>query len=213
MSELITVTGTVLSKTDYSESSVIATVLTAECGLVKFIIKGDRRLSKKHLPQVDILRCLSLSFHHKEEYELQLPSAIEYVGGYESIASNYHAYCCALWICRFIERNLHPFHPVPELMELFDSCLRVISVQKDKKHHFSVLAGFIIGFLSCEGMLPENYLESTGSQLKPFYQLVLGESVLLPELTNQDIHNLSDWCTATLNSFHLKNASFPDSLF
>jgi len=210
MSEVLTDTGLVLHKTDYSENSVITSILTGRHGLVKCIMKGDRRVSKKHLPQVDVLRYLSLTFKYKENYELQMPTAVERIGGFENIVKNYKNYCLALWFCRFLERNLHPFHPVIGLPELLNKTLQFLEEQVDESARLAVFSSFSLGFLVYEGLLDENYFINVAPHLKPFYDFVVDEKVnTFPKLQIEDLQKLADWSKQFLisQSFHL-----PDNL-
>lgn len=211
MSEVLTVSGLVLHKTDYSENSVIASVLTEQNGLVKFIIKGDRRVSKKHLPQVDVMRRLSLTFKYKENYELQMPTSVERIGGFENIVKNYKNYCLALWFCRFLERNLHPFHPIIGLPELLNKTLRFLEEQGDESARLSVFSSFVLGFLVYEGLLDESYFVEIAPHLKPFYDFVVDEKVnSFPKINVDDLRKLADWANQFLiqQHFHLPELSF-----
>lgn len=211
MSELFTVSGIVLHKTDYSENSVIASVLTDQHGLIKFIIRGDRRVSKKHLPQVDVLRRLSLAFKHKENYDLQMPSSVERVDGFENVAKNYKNYCLALWICRFLERNLHPFHPIAGLPELLNKALVFLEEKGDEVSRLSLFSSFALGFLVLEGLLDESYFSLTASHLKPFYDFVVDEKVnSFPQISEENLQKLADWSKQFLISqnFHLPELPF-----
>jgi DNA repair protein RecO (recombination protein O) len=67
MAKIRVTEGIVLRKTDYSESSVIVSIFTYEYGLTSFMVRGDRKLTKKHSPQFDVLRVLSLSFEMKPQ--------------------------------------------------------------------------------------------------------------------------------------------------
>ncbi len=212
MSEFITTEGIVLHKTDYLESSIIVSVLTFECGVVNFIVKGDRKFNKKHTPKFDTLRVLSLTFALKENKNLQTVKNADVIRVYSNLPGSYRAATAALWIASLLNRNLKDHHVSKPLYSVLRGVLERLDHEKPSKSLcFAEVVGFSIYFLMSEGLIPEDYLAMTAPHLQPFYDSLFKE-VALPQLSTQDRHQLSEWLITIIHLLNQRVVEIPDCL-
>ncbi len=212
MSEFITTEGIVLHKTDYLENSVIVSVLTFDCGVVNFMVKGDRKFNKKHTPKFDTLRVLSLTFALKENKNLQTVKVAEVIRVYSNLSCSYRAVTAALWVANLLNRNLSDHHAVKPLYSVLRGMLERLDHEKPSKSLcFAEVVGFAIYFLMFEGLIPEDYLAVSAPHLQPFYENLFKE-VKLPELSVQDRHQLSEWLTTIIHLLNQRAVEIPDCL-
>ncbi len=200
----------VLGKHNFNDSSVIFSGLSHEFGLIKFIVKGDRSVNKKRLPKVDLLRNLAMSFHFKENSELQKSEEIEVIHDFSKIASNYKLFTAVLWICRFLDINLHPSHPVPEIYDLFHQLLKRIE-SGEKFDGFNLIVGFVLFFFIQEGFLPATYVTENEPNLLPFYQKTVTD-VETPTLSTEEKTAMTTWLTQIVHLQHHKMIKIPTTL-
>ena len=211
MSLINTTEGIVLRKIDYSESSVIVSIFTFEHGLISFIVRGDRKMNKKHTPKFDILRVLNLNFEMKTQKNLQTIKTTDVVKVYTKLGSNYRVATAAQWLCRFLQSNLHDHHESKALYAVFRGVLERLDHQPTKALAFAELIGFVLYFLMIEGVLPEDYLAQEAPHLQPFYDALFDE-VSLPELTPKNHIELADWLISIVHLLDQKCIPIPDCL-
>jgi DNA repair protein RecO (recombination protein O) len=85
MSEIIKTEAVVLSKMNYSDTSIISKLFTSDHGLTSVIVKGARSPKSKYGKIVDPLNHLQIIFYKKDTRELQLLSGAEIISHYPSI--------------------------------------------------------------------------------------------------------------------------------
>lgn len=83
--KIVSGTFIVLRKVPYLESSLIISGLSPEYGRIDFLIKGERRISKKKSPEVDLFRVFNVEYAEKHSSLLN-PLLMEYVKNYDRIA-------------------------------------------------------------------------------------------------------------------------------
>lgn len=76
---------TVLRKTPYMESSIIVSGLSPEFGKLDLLIKGDRRISKKKSPEIDLFRVYAVEFVEKTSSIIN-PLLIEFIREHDKVA-------------------------------------------------------------------------------------------------------------------------------
>lgn len=211
MSTINATEGIVLRKIDYSESSVIVSIFTFEHGLASFMVRGDRKMSKKHSPQFDVLRVLNLSYEMKPQKNLQTLQSTDVTKVYARLGSNYRVATAAQWMCRFLQSNLHEHHESKSLYSVFRGVLERLDHQPTKELAFAELVGFVLYFLMIEGLLPEDYLKHEAPHLQPFYD-ALFDDVKLPQLTQKNRIELADWLISIVHLLDQKCIPIPDCL-
>lgn len=211
MSTISTTEGIVLRKIDYSETSVIVSIFTFDYGLTSFMVRGDRKMNKKHSPQFDVLRVVSLNFEMKPHKDLQTIKTTDVVKVYTKLGSNYRVATAAQWLCRFLQSNLHGHHESKALYAVFRGVLERLDHQPTKALAFAEVVGFTLYFLIHEGILPEDYLKQQSPHLQPFYDALFKE-VELPELTQTNRIELADWLISIVHLLDQKCIPIPDCL-
>lgn len=211
MSTISTTEGIVLRKIDYSETSVIVSIFTFDYGLTSFMVRGDRKMNKKHSPQFDVLRVVNLNFEMKPHKDLQTIKTTDVVKVYTKLGSNYRVATAAQWLCRFLQSNLHGHHESKALYAVFRGVLERLDHQPTKALAFAEVVGFTLYFLIHEGILPEDYLKQQSPHLQPFYDALFKE-VELPELTQTNRIELADWLISIVHLLDQKCIPIPDCL-
>jgi len=211
MSAINMTEGIIVRKIDYSESSVIVSIFTFDHGLISFIVRGDRKMTKKHSPQFDLLRVVNLNFEMKPQKSLQTIKNTDVVKVYTKLGSNYRVATAAQWLCRFLQSNLHEHHESKSLYAVFRGVLERLDHHPTKELAFAEVLGFTLYFLMHEGILPEDYLKEQSPHLQPFYD-ALFEEVELPELTQKNRIELADWLISIVHLLDQKCIPIPDCL-
>ena len=88
MSEIIKTEAVVLSKMNYGDTSVIASLFTEDHGRVNVIVKGARSPKSKYGRIVDPLNLLSVIIYKKESREIQLLSGADLIEHFPHIKEN-----------------------------------------------------------------------------------------------------------------------------
>jgi DNA repair protein RecO len=113
MSELVEDDGLVLRKTPYSETSLIAALLTREHGQVHVLLKGARRSAKRQFPAIDLFREVRIQFQPVSHRELHSIRGADLLQAHDGIAQRPAHYRLALWLTRFMLANTQANVPVP----------------------------------------------------------------------------------------------------
>lgn len=109
--ELIT-----LKRTPYSETSWVVVGLSPEHGLLGFMCRGARRVSKRRYSMVDVLQHVSVIYRQGRGGLLNWRSA-ELLVDYGGVARDYGLYQSAGWLMRFILLNVFAGVPQPGVFQ------------------------------------------------------------------------------------------------
>lgn len=145
MSEIIKTEAIVLSKINYSESSLIVSLYTLNNGLISVILKGGRRPKSKIASVVDVLNHIQAIIYKKETREVQLLSSADLISHFPKIKSDLNSLQYAYATCELI-KTLLAEHEVNE--KIFNGLVRILTLMNNKQEHPAILFGrFFIFFL------------------------------------------------------------------
>lgn len=166
MSEIIKTQAIVLSKINYSESSLIVSLFTKNNGLTSAIIKGGRRPKSKLTSVVDVLNFIQIILYKKESREIQIISSADLISYYPKIKSKIELTGYALAICELI-KTLLVENESNEL--IFNGLVRILSLIENESEPPEVLFGrFLIFFVKEIGYeLNLETCELCAAELKP----------------------------------------------
>lgn len=105
----------VLSKLDYSESSIIARLFTLELGKLSVIVKGGRRKNSREGKLIDPLNKVTVSLYTKESREIQTLSSCDLTAHYPGMRNDYTVMMCAFGVLELVNAFIHE-HEVNELV-------------------------------------------------------------------------------------------------
>jgi len=88
------------------ESSLIVSGISPEYGKIDFLIKGERRISKKKSPEIDLFRIFNVEYAEKNS-NIFNPLVMEYVRGFDRLAYYPDKLVKLLTITGFLLRNIH----------------------------------------------------------------------------------------------------------
>ncbi|WP_027420588.1 DNA repair protein RecO [Crocinitomix catalasitica] len=143
-----TLDGIVLSKTDYSETSIILKVLTKEEGVKSFIFQGAKRKNKKG-NLIQPLNQLSIEFYQRNDSELAKVSGIEAAIIYKSIPFDPFKSSIVFFINEILLNTLKSHDKNEELYDFISQILQVLDLTETYANlpikflfHYTKLIGF-----------------------------------------------------------------------
>lgn len=144
MSEIIKTEAVVLSKINYSESSLIVSLYTKSNGLISAIVKGGRRPKSKLSSVVDVLNHIQIILYRKESREIQIISSADLISFFPKTKTKIELSGYALAICESI-KTLLVENESNEL--LFNGLIRILNLIESEAEHPAVLFGRFLMFL------------------------------------------------------------------
>jgi len=144
MSEIIKTEAVVLSKINYSESSLIVSLFTKTNGLISAIIKGGRRPKSKLASIADVLNHIEIILYKKESREIQIISSADLISYFPKTKAKIELSSYALAICESI-KTLLVENESNEL--LFNGLIRILNLIESESEHPAVLFGRFLMFL------------------------------------------------------------------
>jgi DNA repair protein RecO (recombination protein O) len=123
MSEIIKTEAVVLSKMNYSDTSIIATLFTEDQGRLNVIVKGARSPKSKYGRIVDPINHLLVVFYKKESRELQLLSSADIIDHFQVIKEDLNRLKFAYSTVELI-KNLLAEHEVNK--KIFKGCVKIL---------------------------------------------------------------------------------------
>ena len=145
MSEIIKTEAVVLSKTNYGDSSIIASLFTEELGKISVIVKGARSEKSKYGKIIDPLTYVLVVVYKKESRELQLISSADLIEYYSLIKNDLTRLSFAYGILELI-KNLLAEHEINKKM--FKALLRILEKLNEGSEQSEILFGrFLFFFL------------------------------------------------------------------
>jgi DNA repair protein RecO (recombination protein O) len=88
MSEIIKTDAVVLSKMNYGDTSMIASIFTEDLGRISVIVKGARSPKSKYGRIVDLINHLSVVLYKKDTRDIQLLSGADIIDHYPEIKND-----------------------------------------------------------------------------------------------------------------------------
>jgi DNA repair protein RecO (recombination protein O) len=125
-----TTTGIVLQKIDYSETSLIVKVLTAEFGLKSFIYQGAKR-SKKKGQLVSPLSVLNITYFQRKESDLGKITTVELDVIFKDIPFNPIKCSVVFFINEILLKTVKEEESNADLFEFVKNVLNVLDVQSN----------------------------------------------------------------------------------
>jgi len=123
-----TTIGIVLQKIDYSETSLIVKVLTAEFGLKSFIYQGAKR-SKKKGQLVGPLSVLNISYYQRKESDLAKITTVELDVVFKDIPFNPIKCSVVFFMNEILQKTVKEEETNAELFEFVKYTLQVLDAQ------------------------------------------------------------------------------------
>lgn len=124
MSALARAEAVVLRKTDYSDSSKIATLYTKDFGKISVIVKGGRRGDSKIGRVVDPLNHIEAVLYNKDSRDVQLLSQAELIAHFKNIRTDYQSTMYAFAVLEMVLK-LTPEHDANP--RLFAAVTRILT--------------------------------------------------------------------------------------
>ena len=124
MSEIIKTEAVVLSKMDYSDTSIIATLFTEDYGRLNVIVKGARSPKSKYGRIVDPINHLLVVLYKKESREIQLLSSADIIDFFPSVKEDLNKLKYAYSTIELI-KNLLAEHEINK--KIFKGCVKILS--------------------------------------------------------------------------------------
>lgn len=176
MSEIIKTEAVVLSKLEYSESSLIVSLFTQSNGLISAILKGGRKANSKLSKVVDVLNHNHIILYKKQSREIQVISSSEIISYFPKIKSNLDTAKYAFSICELIKKSLNEDEPNNLL---FKGLIRILNLMENGTENSAVLfcrfflflikqLGYEINLESCQSchtkLKPDNKFKSVSTE-------------------------------------------------
>ena len=125
-----TTVGIVLQKIDYSETSLIIKVLTADYGIKSFIFQGAKRKNKKG-QLVAPLSILNITYFQRKESDLAKISAVELDVVFKYIPFNPIKSSVVFFMNEILQKTIKEEESNPELFEFIKHILQVLDAQSN----------------------------------------------------------------------------------
>jgi len=128
MSEIIKTEAVVLSKINYGDSSIIASIYSKDSGKMSVIIKGGRSPKSKIGMMVDPLNHLEIVFYKKESRDVQLLSGAEIISHFHHLKEDLERLKYSYAVIELVKKlspenepNIKIFKGIVRILSLFDS--------------------------------------------------------------------------------------------
>ena len=131
MSEIIKTEAVVLSKMNYGDTSMIASLFTEDLGKISVIVKGARSPKSKYGRIVDLINHLSVVLYKKESREVQLLSGADTIDHYPEIKNDLNKLKYAYSIAELV-KNLLAEHEVSK--RIFKGIVKIFNRLKQVRN-------------------------------------------------------------------------------
>jgi DNA repair protein RecO (recombination protein O) len=198
MSEIIKTEAVVLSKINYGESSIIASLYSKDSGKMSVIIKGGRSPKSKIGMMVDPLNHLEIVFYKKESRDVQLLSGAEIISHFHHLKEDLERLKYSYAVIELV-KNLSP-ESEPNV-KIFKGIVRILSLFDSSNESPEILFGRFFLFL----------IEEVGYQLQLFKCSVCGKDDLRNKILgyNYDRGLLCEDCRAeNINNYEINSELF-----
>ena len=149
MSEIIKSEAIVLSKINYGDSSVIASLYSEDSGKMSVIVKGGRSSKSKIGKMVDPLNHLEIIFYKKESRDVQLLSGVEIISYFPNLKEDLERLKYSYAVIELV-RNLSPDNEPNK--KVFKGIVRILSLLDSSDEKPEILFGrFFLFFVEQVG--------------------------------------------------------------
>jgi DNA repair protein RecO len=152
MAEIVEDEALVLRKTPYSETSIIAALLTREHGQIHILLKGARRTGKRKFPAIDLFRRVAVQFQPSSGRDLHSLRGVDLLQPHDRIAQRPSHYRLALWLSRFMLANSHANVPIPRSYQALVHAFGRLAEPKASEH--AILLSLCFTLTEESGLLP-----------------------------------------------------------
>ena len=182
----------ILRKTEYSESSLISTALTADLGQQDLIFKGVRKSGKKLFPVVDLFRKLRIIYKPSSRSNLITIRDAEILQAHDRIALIRDNFRFAIWLNQFVLKNTKPNIGVPNMYQALDVAYRRLCSTSSVSITPLMIAFCFVTF-SDNGCLPTHLMEASSSGFDQILDFALNSSTPVPAYSESGWRGLADW--------------------
>jgi len=198
MSEIIKTEAVVLSKINYGDTSIIASLYSKYSGKMSVIIKGGRSLKSKIGMMVDPLNHLEIVFYKKESRDVQLLSGAEIISHFHHLKEDLERLKYSYAVIELV-KNLSP-ESEPNV-KIFKGIVRILSLFDSSNESPEILFGRFFLF----------FIEEVGYQLQLFKCCVCGKDDLRNKILgyNYDSGLLCEDCRVeNINNYEINSELF-----
>ncbi|MEC8238610.1 MAG: DNA repair protein RecO, partial [Bacteroidota bacterium] len=128
---LVTTEAIVLSKINYSETSLIVRCYTLSYGLKSYLVKGSKqgRNEKKNAALFQPLNQLEITFQHKEKSSLSIPKSTKISNPYQTIPYAMDKLSVVLFLSEVLSAALKEEEANPSMFQFLSNSLSWFDVQ------------------------------------------------------------------------------------
>ena len=198
MSEIIKTQAVVLSKINYGDSSIIASLYSKDAGKMSVIIKGGRNPKSKIGVMVDPLNHLEIVFYKKESRDVQILSGAEIIAHFHHLKEDLERLKYSYAVIELV-RKLSPENE-PNL-KIFNGIVRILSLFDSSNERPEIIFGRFFLF----------FIEEVGYELQLFKCSICGNHDLKNKILgyNYDRGLLCDKCKVeNINNFEINPELF-----
>ncbi len=127
------ISGYVIKKTKYRETSLIAEVYTMEQGRVSFLLKGALRENSRYLGAMEYLNLIQASYYRKETTTLYVPVSLDLLEENRHISDNIEYFMLTGELFSYMRRFIPENEPDQELFLSMRHLIKGISAGKGNK--------------------------------------------------------------------------------
>jgi len=198
MSEIIKTEVVVLSKINYGDSSIIASLYSKDSGKMSVILKGGRSPKSKMGMMVDPLNHLEIVFYKKESRDVQILSGAEIISHFHHLKEDLEGLRYSYAVIELV-KNLSPENE-PNL-KIFKGIVRILSLFDSSNESPEILFGRFFLF----------FIEEVGYQMQLFKCTLCGKDELKNKILgyNYDRGLLCENCkTENINNLEINPELF-----
>lgn len=198
MSEIIKTEAVVLSKINYGDSSIIASLYSKDSGKMSVIIKGGRSPKSKIGMVVDPLNHLEIVFYKKESRDVQLLSGAEIISHFHHLKEDLERLKYSYAVIELVKK-LSPENE--SNIKIFKGIVRILSLFNSSNESPEILFGRFFLF----------FIEEVGYQLQLFKCSVCGKDDLRNKILgyNYDRGLLCEDCRVeNINNYEINSELF-----
>ncbi len=201
MDDLLTTRFLVLRKTPYAESSLVLAGVSPDAGQIHFLVRGARRIGKRHFPAGDLFQVLDVQYRHGRG-SLRSWQAAEPVAGadYRGVAASSARFEAACRLAKFALANVQEGLAQPRHFAALE--LALVRLADPSAAEADAVACAFVGsalvFLDEHGLLPD-YPDNERLERQRNWLLRAAEtSGPVPSLPAADWRRLEAWAEALL---------------
>lgn len=143
-----------LKRSPYSESSIVATVLTREHGVVQFLARGAHRPKSRFYGVLDFFHELELDWTPSRRSPMGTLNRGEWLVRRRHITGNLDAYRVALTLLELTHLGSRPGHRETKLFDLLSELLDALNGDPGPEARLRIRIEFQLGFLRLHGLSP-----------------------------------------------------------